>query len=430
MKKVFFILALMSLCLATGAAWAGQDIDISGVIADNVLGNGTPPDGTAPAVWPDNAEGNSVTINNGGSVAGVVFGGAGIVSVTNNSVTVNSGGSVSSVVAGGFASHPTDKATALGNRVNISGGSVGMDVIGGLAQSVGEAETKGNSVTISGGSVGVMVIGGAAMSDADAAAVDNSITMSGGNALEDIYGGYAGSGAGDVKVTGSIVSMSGGSAKNVGGGRGISNTGDVTITGSKVSISGGTINGNAGGGYIECPAGTATGTGNTLTISGNPVFHATSGLYGSNIDVGTGDEFTGNRLELKTAIVVQLVCNFEFMDFYLPSGISDGDVMLALTDSTSLTDVKVDLKFNTSPPNLAVGDVITLIDWVLMTGSFSDKTVTVSGYTFEISRTSGKLVAEVTAAPGKKGGGGGCNGFTYGLVMLALFVPFVLRGKC
>ena len=312
MRKFFLVVLIFAVFFVPVTAWAaGQNIVISGPIAIDVYGNGTPPDGTPLAVWPDNADGNSVTVNNGGSV--------------NMSIT------------GGYADSNTGDVTATGNTVEINGGTVGAD----------------------------------------------------------IYGGYASS-----------------------------NTGDAAATGNTVEINGGTVVVETYGGYAWSNAGNTAATDNTVSISGSPVL-ANTIIYGGST-AATGDPFTGNRLEIKTAVSVKEVRNFEFIDFYLPSGIADGGTMLALSLTTILTDVKVDLKFNTSAPNLAAGNVITLIDDV--TGTFAAKTVTVSGYEFEISKSGGALIATVTGVPSESGGGGGCD-MGLGLLAFAFVVPFVLKRR-
>ena len=83
-----------------------------------------------------------------------------------------------------------------------------------------------------------------------------------------------------------------------------------------------------------------------------------------------------------TRIMFRLVCNLLFC---LPSDITNNAVMLTSITAPDLTDVIIDLKFNTTAPTLVVGNAVTLID--------------------------GKLVATVTGTPGTKetAGGGGCN---------------------
>ena len=83
------------------------------------------------------------------------------------------------------------------------------------------------------------------------------------------------------------------------------------------------------------------------------------------------------------------------------------------------------MKFDSSRPRLVEGDAITLINKV--SGTFEDKEVTISGYTFEIWKSDGVLTAKVTAAPAQKDGRGGCNGFIISIGLLSLFVPFALK---
>ena len=79
---------------------------------------------------------------------------------------------------------------------------------------------------------------------------------------------------------------------------------------------------------------------------------------------------------------------------YLSSGILNNDTLLSASTRVHLTGVEVDVRFDSTTPALAVGDVITLIDRV--SGEFDEKTVTVGTYTFKISFTDDlKLIAEV-----------------------------------
>ncbi|MCL2029720.1 MAG: hypothetical protein FWG97_04815, partial [Deltaproteobacteria bacterium] len=102
------VLALGLFFVHLAPAFAGQHIVIDTNVGNtSVYGNSPDPDGTAPPDEPT-ATGNSVTVNNGGTVGLTVYGGyarsdTGNATATGNSVTVNSGGMVVWDVRGGYA---------------------------------------------------------------------------------------------------------------------------------------------------------------------------------------------------------------------------------------------------------------------------------------------------------------------------------------
>ena len=339
--------------------------------------------------------------------------------------TVDIDGSFTSIVAYGNSNDGgiTYSAPYSDNTLNINNGAA-LDVAYG-ALSDGDFEVANNNVNLNGGTLGGSIYGGY-LGDLTSTAdvTGNRVTVNSGTVLS-VTGGYTdGSGAAD----GNTVIIKGGTINGyVYGG---SNAGTGDAKGNRVTISGSPAFSGTGSIYGASSAG-GDATGNTVTISGSPTFSGTEYIVGGTSS--GGDNTTGNRLEIKTAgLEVDLVMNFEFIDFYLPSGIKAGDTVLAPTNATDLTDVEIGVKPGTvdAPPALKVGDEITLIDNV--TGTFDDREVKVSVCTFELSVIGGKLTAKLTAItlppPGSGGGGkksssggGGCDaGFgLFGLALLA-----------
>ena len=388
-------LALMLLPMTAGAA---SDIIIEGrTVNDDVHGNGSQPDGDLS--WPlpeiETATGNSVTINNGGTVTGSVY--------------------------GGIANSNTSNATATGNGVTINNGGManGMIVIGGRAYSeTGIATATDNSSTVNsvGTTTGTVQGGNAESTTSDATSTGNTVTINGGT-VEYATGGQALTmDDGIATVTGNNATVNSGSTvtENVAGGIAITfgDAGTATTTGNTVTISGGSIGADVIGGWSQiwgANTGTGSATGNTVTISGSPTFSAST-IYGGRVTDGysppgvlPGDATTGNRLELKTSeLTVAGVQNFQFIDFYLPSGITNNSTMLTATTATDLTDVTVDLKFDSTAPTLAVGNTITLLNGVTGTPAFAGGSAdfVIGGYAFTLSISGGNLIATaISTAP-------------------------------
>ena len=301
-----------------------------------------------------------------------------------NAVNVTGGRVVSGIYGGFHYTDTGDPATAGNNTVNIgSSFSDCQDVHGGYAE-VGYASgleagktaaASGNTVNIAGGIFGAVYGGDAASFNGPASASNNTVNFTGGTAFTMyIWGGWA----------------------NVNDN---SSTAAITATGNRVFISGGTVNNAIIGGVSFYAEGTGHATGNTVTISGNPNLTTASLLGGQADSLGPpppngADEFTGNTLNLKTAgLTIMSLGNFEEINFYLPSNTANGTTLLTSTNPVYLTGVTVDVAYDTTAPTLAAGNTITLIDNVI--GTFTAKTVTISGRTFQLSVSGGKLIATV-----------------------------------
>jgi hypothetical protein len=251
-----------------------------------------------------------------------------------NTVTVNSG-VINGYVLGGVAN--------VGNHETVSGNRVFFN--GGTATRVYGAATRGdglitdNQVFINGGEVTDTVWGGhGVLNSAQGDATNNSVTISGGKIGGSVYGGFTHLG---YNAKGNSVTILGGqfdSTKDVIGGRG-----EVNATFNSVTISGGAKIGTLYGGFV-----------------------------------GSGDAFTGNALNLKTAgLTVEGLQDFEYLNFYLPSTLGAGDTMLTVTYEARLTEnydgsgrsSVVNLILEGSRPPLRPGDQIVLINATTLTAN-------------------------------------------------------------
>lgn len=156
------------------------------------------------------AKGNSVTISRG-IFQDFVYGGyaeaeAGSAEAGGNSLLVNGNAEFHGDIVGGFAKGDSSKVS--NNGVTVSGGTF-TDIYGGMVSGKNGAEANGNLVTLNGGSAKI-VLGGLAYSESgDASAKGNSVTISGGTVTGAIYGGYAGSNSGSAETTNNKVILFG-----------------------------------------------------------------------------------------------------------------------------------------------------------------------------------------------------------------------------
>ena len=154
---------------------------------------------------------NSVTVNGNAEVTGTVAGGyavseSGSAEAGGNSLLVNGNAEFHGDIVGGFAKG--DRSKVSNNGVTVSGGTF-TDIYGGMASGKNGAEANGNLVTLNGGSAKI-VLGGLAYSESgDASAKGNSVTISGGTVTGAIYGGYAGSNSGSAETNNNKVILSG-----------------------------------------------------------------------------------------------------------------------------------------------------------------------------------------------------------------------------
>ncbi|MCL2308614.1 MAG: hypothetical protein FWC38_10465 [Proteobacteria bacterium] len=211
-----------------------QDIGCWGVGVDEDFG---PP---AVAVCPSQSislTGNTVTLQNGATVPGDVYGGfnfidAGI--VFGNMVTIR--GAVTDYVYGGFADF--GNANVDRNKVFVEAtGSVGGWVSGGeVYLSSGTSGAYYNEATIR-GAVTRAVHGGYAYSDGAATALGNEASVENtGNVAGDVWGGLAESDSAGASVTNNSVTINGGQARAAIGGQAKGSGGTGTATGNLVTV--------------------------------------------------------------------------------------------------------------------------------------------------------------------------------------------------
>jgi len=300
------------------------------------------------------ATGNTLTINNGSTVAGNASSGyawniSGTVVSSNNTMTVTDSTINGNAYSGWADSADSDvhnTITATGNTMTISNGTVGGNassgyslnlagnavssdntmtvtdstvngnVYGGHADSPntygGNSTVTGNILAISGGTVGTNVYGGyASNTTGHATTSGNSVTLDKAGIVNgSVYGGYAESpdpASGDALVTGNTLSINGAAVKtNVYGGYAVNTTGMAETSGNRVTIdNGGTVDGNVYGGYADSPdvyGGSATSMGNILTISRGSVVG--TNVYGGYTFNTSGTAITsGNRVTIDGSTV-------------------------------------------------------------------------------------------------------------------------------
>jgi outer membrane autotransporter protein len=512
-------LALGLVFLPRSPALAGQIINIDSDVGHHVYGNGYLPHGDAPGFHDpilniNSPDGNIVNINSGCTTSWSVYGaltygvsGAPLVTTNGNSVTVNSGGTVETVIGGLVSIDFTGASgithvTSNDNSVTINNGGTAAGVSGGSAGNGGSAEAIGNSVTVrgtvnggvSGGDAGAgsgfksvaanntvnidtsgsmtgignayggyyVVYGGSAIvvpaSGSSSAAINNTVTINNGTFNGNIAGGlasvhYSSGNYGDSSTAiNNTVTISNGTFNGhiVGGSTNINwydrdRTRAAAATNNTVNISGGTFNNNTsipgddifrtssiiGGDASSQPAlWRSTATNNTINISGNPTFNDTL-IFGGRANIG-GDAFTGNTFNLHTAgLSVGGLQNFEYLNFYLPKEFAANETMLYVTDTADLTDgesrsakVNVGIAGESSP--LKIGDEITLIDAGTLTGAPANSTTNGHGglqgvtleYKFKLLAENNLLTATVTNIGPREESKALSEGFISGLGMI------------
>ena len=244
--------------------------------------------------------------------------------------------------------------------------------------------TEGNSVTLTpgsqtGGNRGGVIVGGFAISAfGSSLSRGNSVFINGGihkggihDGPGDVYGGRAESSSGfaNALAAGNTVIMNAGEALGIVGG--YANhvaSGTATATGNHVFINGGTVTKTVIGGYARTGTGYSTATHNTVTISGNPNLKAAPLLGGQTSGGFSGDEFTGNTLNVwnYNGSPVAEIRNFQHFDFLIPVTqvgpvIEAAHVDLGATDGSGTGSSVTSINTNSGSPPIAVGSTVTLI---------------------------------------------------------------------
>jgi outer membrane autotransporter protein len=360
----------------------------------------------------------------GGSVTGTLYGGLakGYQSLAQaHANTIRLSGGTASEVRGGDAWSDQGVAEARGNVIAMSGAATVSDAVYGAYAEGPAATASGNTVEISGGQVengiGQGLIGAYAHAqDAqyDAVASANTITVSGGLVEINLMGGFA-EGAGVARSQGNIVTISGGEAR-----------GDIL------------------GGVADASIGAADAfaTHNVVTLSGTPTL-ALAGLYGGIAVGGAGsDAFTGNTLNVKTSgLTVASLQNFEFLNFYLPTTLGNGQTMLIVNGTADLTDggsrsATVSLAIDGASLPLQTGDYVVLIDASggTLTGDPANSQASAHGtqgatlqYDFTLTTDANRLIATLDKASVREESQSISEGYLSGTALLAQGSGFLAR---
>ena len=336
-----------------------------------------------------NVSDNLVEISGNSKIGGKIYGAYSNASglVQDNEVLIDDNVQVTAsdgAIAGGYG---VAASTVSGNVVKISGGTIrDSKIYGGRIQGVIVGGiVKNNTVIITDGTISSTtgtnpgIYGG--YKDVNSGSVNNNtVRISGGNITADIYGGRVHNASGS----------SGGS-----------------VTDNKIFLSGGKINGTIYGGRAI----NGQVKDNTLTIEGaSPLNLAAATLVGS---VSTGT-VSGNTFDLKRAGVTAAgLSNWQNLNFYLPTTVGNGDVMLTVTGTANIGGSTVNVGVNGASSPLAVGDIVRLIDAGTLAGTPANNNGIVSGtgmqgvtllYDFRVYTDGNKLLAEIEKAPpeGKK----------------------------
>ncbi|MDR1312754.1 MAG: autotransporter outer membrane beta-barrel domain-containing protein [Deltaproteobacteria bacterium] len=246
------------------------------------------------------------TVGNGvsdGSVYGAYVGEGIGVTIKGNTVTI-SGDDVDvthSVIGGGVRYKNTNAGivdVAEENKVFMSAGTVGQDVVGG---NVSGGTAKANKVYLSGGEVGGNVAGGYAggTSASDpGSAVNNFVYVT---ETAEIGGWVAGGRSRQDNAEGNEVLIEALVTAVVGdiyGGNVNSDSGDTASANSnKVTIKGSALSSAVYGGFVL--NGTGTAKNNRVTLSGDINLGAGVDMFGG-YSGGSGDAFHGNELALNS----------------------------------------------------------------------------------------------------------------------------------
>ena len=298
--------------------------------------------------------------------------------------------------------------TAAGNKVEknkltVTAGNITAAAYGGLVinnkpnATTGDAEN--NMITVSGGNVQAAY--GAKLLTMGGSATTNTAVITGGT-IHDVYGASLAAVGATGTVTKGIVNLSNAAnvTGNVYGGHIADSAATGTVTGSEVSLAGGTIGGTVYGGYnggsgdakdgkILLTGGTVAGdvyggyavgsgktTGNVVTI-GDGTNDATTVVTGT-IAGGNKADATGNILDVQSkGAQAGTLSGFETIRFHLGQGVADGDNVLTLNQTTTLTYSTIEAPTG-STVSTWLGNVMEKNVHLLRMGA--GKTLTLTGY--------------------------------------------------
>ena len=261
------------------------------------------------------AQGNKLVIN-GGTVTLGHGGFSQTGSALQNTVEM-SGGTVENQIIGGRSKSGTDPnaVSVSDNQVTITGGTVKKDVIGGGADTAGNV--TGNAVTMSGEGTKVnenLVAGASKLGDV----TGNTVNLNGGSVENFVYGGQATNGRADRNV----INVTGGSV----GGNIIAGQANNGTDKNQIHVSGGTINGQITGGYSTDSASTNNVvTVKNVTVTGN----ITSGYVEKSENGEVSGNAEGNSLTISDSATVNQVTSG-----YTQYGSASNNTLLVTSNAT------------------------------------------------------------------------------------------------
>ncbi|MDR3086862.1 MAG: hypothetical protein LBU45_02790 [Azoarcus sp.] len=324
------LIAALLLTSPSPAFAAPPDVSVTTTVSGQVCGNGNPrgnvKSGNCNSPTSDFSD-RTVEVTGAGGAASVQGAESnGLAPTNNNTVTINTSGTITGGVLGGNdTSQSGATVTANDNKVIINSGTIlnGLVIAGHADTNNGHSVTAsatatGNIVTITGGTMG-SVSGGEAdvgTGPGNGTANDNRVTITGGTVAGEVHGGNAGSNGGTSTATGNIVTITGGTVTGAVVGGYLSMAGGTSgiASGNIVTITGGTLTSVIGGGASASSGSTIYTINNTVTISGNP---AIGDVYGGGGDLSAAvyDYFTGNTLNKNSAAAISSVAFFETINF-------------------------------------------------------------------------------------------------------------------
>lgn len=290
----------------------------------------------------------------GGTVKFAVYGGRSqaskSVNVNKNKVSITGGSPLSGVYGGRLT-----VGYAIGNKVTISGVTVGGDVSG-ASTTFGGYATE-NKVYISNSTLRSFLYGG--YIGLSGSAVGNEVDIKDSTVDSDAVGGFVnkGSNSTDNRVTITDSTVKGEVTGGYVGGSG-------KVSANRVTISGSTVNSHVFGGQCRsnnCSSG-GSGTHNIVTLAGTGTVKG--GVWGARCTLNpctSGDWVSGNTLIVDKAIdfSVGSVESFAALEFVLPTDIA-GKIVLKVGGDANFSDTTA-FKISGTPA-LKAGERVTLID--------------------------------------------------------------------
>ena len=292
--------------------------------------------------------------------------------VEKNKLTVTAG-NITAAAYGGLVINNKPNATtgdAENNMITVSGGNVQAAYGAKLLTKGGSATT--NTAVITGGTIHDVYGASLAAVGATGTVTKGIVNLSNAaNVTGNVYGGHIADSAATGTVTGSEVSLAGGSIGGTvyagyNGGRG-------DAKGGKILLTGGAVTGNVYGGYA---VGSGKTTGNVVTI-GDGTNDATTVVTGT-IAGGNKADATGNILAVQSkGAQAGTLSGFETIRFHLGQGVADGDNVLTLNQTTTLTYSTIEAPTG-STVSTWLGNVMEKNVHLLRMGA--GKTLTLMGY--------------------------------------------------